>query len=437
MNPVDFDPQELDSILRSYIETSRQTPLVLEVFNDYIQYFLFMREGQLYWAGIRGEKGFEGVTIRRFLQMLKRTQYPRLVVYSLDLILYHSLLIYLQKKPELKISSTLVDLDDLLDKTEKDYGNALITANQPGNLIMLRYREGIPVACFQGLHLGKNTESSIREDFLVKVYTMSARSHFEINLYTDMIVSHSEDARPIPAEHFGTISSFFLSDPPKLIVKLKNRPLKTYSFTGKQLTVGRLQENDIVIDNLSVSRQHAVIISSSSGYLIRDLSSKNGTFLNGDRIDSAALKNGDSITIGKYQIAFQIPTGEESSQGGMDQTVIIPGFRPAEGGVEKFNVDFAASREESGRLFRRSNNEEIPLAGEKTTIGKKKDCDIRLMGLFAPNVKVEIDRCGDDYVIHKTSGKSNVQINGEQMEEKILEEEDLIAIGSDEFIFKR
>lgn len=436
LNPSDFDPDQFDPILRRFIAASSTTPVILEVFNDYSQSLLFIRDGQLYWAGTRGPEGFENISIRNFFKVLYRTQFPKLVVYEVNLLLYHSLLIYLQKKPDLKVSSGLVDLDDLLDRTEAEHVNALVTALQPGNLVMLRYKDGRPAACYHGFN-SKKSEVNRREEFLVKVYTMSAHAVFEINLFSDLVVTHAEDAKTVPGDYSGSVASYFMSQPPKLIVKLKNRPLKTYSFTGKQLTIGRLPDNDIIIDNLSVSRKHAVIHSWKSGYHIKDLGSKNSTFLNGDKVDTAELKNGDVISIGKYQISFVIESCESAPADNMDQTIIIPNFRPREKAADgPGGVTAAEKKNTIPRLYRRSDHEEFPLDGERIVIGKGKDNDIRLGGLFAPNVTVEIQKSGEDYILQKTDGRKPISINGEDLCEKVLEEEDLIAIGSEEFVFK-
>jgi pSer/pThr/pTyr-binding forkhead associated (FHA) protein len=354
------------------------------------------------------------------------------IVYSVNLLLFHSLIVYLQTKPELKVSSTLVDLDELLDRIESENRNALVTALQPGNLVMLRYKEGAPAACYHGLSTGMAGETSRREDFLVKVYTMATRAPFEIRIFTELVVKHSEDARQIPDDYEGSVTSFFLSQPPKLIVKLKNRPLKTYNFTGKQITIGRLPENDIVIDNLSVSRKHAVIHSVRSGYVVRDLGSKNGTLLNGEKVENGELQGGDTITIGKYEIAFQVTTGEEGPSDTLDQTVIIPRFHGGNGTKKEESV---IEKVTFPRLYRRSEQEEYPIEGDSLVIGKSKESDIRLKGLFAPRVKVNIHRDGPDWIM-ETDGSRSVRVNGEKMEEKVLQEEDLIAIGSEEFVFK-
>lgn len=433
VDPTDYDSDRFESVLRKYLGDKSGDPVVVEIFNDHIQYLTFIRDGQIYWCCVSDPDGFTGLPVRECFSSLRRTQFPKVIVYSVNLLLFHSLIVFLQTKPELKVSSTLVDLDELLDRIESEKRSALVSALQPGNLVMLRYKDGVPAACYHGLSTGVTGETTRREDFLVKVYTMATRTPFEIRIYTDLVVTHSEDARKIPDDYEGPVASYFLSQPPKLIVKLKKRPLKTYNFTGKQITVGRLPGNDIVIDNLSVSRKHAVIHSVRSGYVVRDLGSKNGTLLNGEKVESGELKGGDTITIGKYEIAFQVTTGEEGPGDTLDQTVIIPRFH-SENGTKK-EAAVIKENETIPRLYRRSEQEEYPIEGESLVIGRGRESDIRLKGLFAPRVKVNIHKSGPDWIL-EADGKRVVRVNGEKLEEKVLQEEDLIAIGSEEFVFK-
>ncbi len=294
----------------------------------------------------------------------------------------------------------------------------------------VRFQAGKAIACYS-LRSEKGPAPTAREDFLVKVFTITAKRPLEINMFTDLDVTHAEDVRSIPSDFTGSISSFYLSQPPHLVVRLKGRPLKTYPFTGSEISIGRLPENDIVIDNLSVSRKHAVIASRGSEYVLSDLASKNGTLLNYRPATEAKLADGDVITIGKYEILFQIPTLEASHPEDLDQTVIIPRFRRRAEGVPPKQCAAAPPR-----LFRKSAMEEYPLDKECVRIGRGKDSDIRLSGLFGPRVTIEVVRRGSEYVLQKTGGRHKVTINGEEMEEKTLEGEDLIAIGSEEFVFK-
>ncbi|ORW01582.1 FHA domain-containing protein [Mycobacterium kubicae] len=68
-------------------------------------------------------------------------------------------------------------------------------------------------------------------------------------------------------------------------------------------TVGRSSTNDIVLDDGLVSRVHAILVSTSAGVEIRDINSRNGTFVNGSRVGRALLRNGDIVTIGNTAFA--------------------------------------------------------------------------------------------------------------------------------------
>ena len=74
---------------------------------------------------------------------------------------------------------------------------------------------------------------------------------------------------------------------------------------GERTTVGRSPDCDIFLDDVTVSRKHAVLVHKDDGYFIEDQGSLNGTFLNRRRIESAErLENGDELQIGKYKLSF-------------------------------------------------------------------------------------------------------------------------------------
>jgi pSer/pThr/pTyr-binding forkhead associated (FHA) protein len=78
-------------------------------------------------------------------------------------------------------------------------------------------------------------------------------------------------------------------------------------------TAGRHPESDIFLDDVTVSRRHAEFVREGSGFVVRDVGSLNGTYLNRERIDAAGLAGGDEVQIGKYRLVFLTgPRGSEA-----------------------------------------------------------------------------------------------------------------------------
>ena len=88
----------------------------------------------------------------------------------------------------------------------------------------------------------------------------------------------------------------------KVFLKFKGEIQMTYQFEKDEITIGRDRGNDIFIDNLGVSNDHARIVKSENRYYIEDLDSTNGTILNDQKIIRQFLNNEDIITISKHDL---------------------------------------------------------------------------------------------------------------------------------------
>jgi hypothetical protein len=79
---------------------------------------------------------------------------------------------------------------------------------------------------------------------------------------------------------------------------------ETFSLDGDRLTVGRRPDSDIFLDDVTVSRDHAIVVRRGSEFFLDDCGSLNGTYVNRRRIESHRLTDGDELQIGKYKLAF-------------------------------------------------------------------------------------------------------------------------------------
>src|SRR5947208_10438288 len=97
----------------------------------------------------------------------------------------------------------------------------------------------------------------------------------------------------------------------KLVVSLDNVVIKEFRITKERTTLGRRPYNDIVIDNLAVSGEHAVLTAAQSDVFIEDLNSTNGTYINGKAVKKQLLSNNDVVEVGKYRIKFLAEDAED------------------------------------------------------------------------------------------------------------------------------
>ena len=147
---------------------------------------------------------------------------------------------------------------------------------------------------------------------------------------------------------------------PKMIVSIDGVVIKEVQLSKDRTSLGRRPYNDIVIDNLAVSGEHAVLQMLGNDVFIEDLNSTNGTYINGKAIKKQMLAHADVVEIGKYKISFVA----ENSAMAEKPSATIGADASSAGTVPP--VSAAAVRVMSGAAAGR----EVPLIKVVTTIGK-------------------------------------------------------------------
>ncbi|MDO9032344.1 MAG: FHA domain-containing protein [Hydrogenophaga sp.] len=179
---------------------------------------------------------------------------------------------------------------------------------------------------------------------------------------------------------------------PKMIVSIDGVVIKEVQLTKDRTTLGRRPYNDIVIDNLAVSGEHAVMQMSGAQVFLEDLNSTNGTYVNGKAIKKQQLQNGDTVEIGKYKIKY-VHDGAADS---FEKTMVINSGAVVGAAEAAAPVGNAAIRVMSGAAAGR----EVPLVKVVTTIGK-------------PGVAVAaITRRPHGYVVALVEGAIKPTVNG-------------------------
>ena len=115
----------------------------------------------------------------------------------------------------------------------------------------------------------------------------------------------------------------------KLVLSMETTMLKEIPLIKERTTIGRKPHNDIQIDNLAISGEHAVVITILNDSFLEDLGSTNGTFVNGQPVKKHFLKN-DTIELGKYRLKYVAELPQQTSNADFEKTMILrPGAKPA------------------------------------------------------------------------------------------------------------
>jgi pSer/pThr/pTyr-binding forkhead associated (FHA) protein len=238
----------------------------------------------------------------------------------------------------------------------------------------------------------------------------------------------------------------------KLILKFRDATLQEIPVTKATVTIGRVDKNDIKIENLAVSRQHARIIQDGDRYTLEDLNSLNGTFVNEKRVMKCILRNGDEILVGKHTLVFideeekPIEMRKDIDISLAEKTVMLDTKKQRElvselvspPGEAKPTIQEKPSELEGGIsiISGGAGQRDIQLTRRLTIGGKGDGADIKLKGLFVGKIAFIISKRPNGFFITHSEGRSMTRVNGVEIEgQRELMDGDIIDIGSTKLQF--
>lgn len=212
----------------------------------------------------------------------------------------------------------------------------------------------------------------------------------------------------------------------KLLVKLDGQGSRSIDLMTDGFTIGRKGDNDLSIDDPTVSSRHAKIVRVQSVYFLEDLKSTNGTAVNGRPVDRAQLHDADVITIGKHRLIFQdnVPSVSaaacSSSDVDFDQTMAITGKHVVAAPSTTAKVVITSGK--TDRL-------EYHLTKASSLIGSQEGAAIHLTGWFAPKAAALISNRGSVFTVSPSEGAKRLLVNGAAVgAPQVLKDGDVIEV---------
>ena len=241
----------------------------------------------------------------------------------------------------------------------------------------------------------------------------------------------------------------------KLSLTFQERVLREIVPTGGVITIGRQPDNVLCIDNPAVSGHHAKIYWEADCYVVEDLESFNGTFVNNERIAKIGLRDGDVVLIGKHTVHFRseanehIPSAwsriddravrwqrlvEENQPPQLDRTMGLDTRRvremlgqkrspvSAQTAVQTLGLTATFSARTGERrigtltvVAGRTDRQQYLLLSKLVVIGRSQMATVRLRRWFAPKTAASIHHREDGYFLVAAGRKTKIRINGTEM----------------------
>lgn len=403
--------------------------------DDNISNYLFLSEGKVFTAGRSENNELTPILVRDFFNFYSQINNPQLSFYTTDEILLYCLTVVFQHTPTIQATTDIVDAEEVLAKLEEKKGDAVLSVEEEDKISLILCRDGKPTDLYFVEPSEALGEESIMDKLLVFVYSKAHKKPLEINLYQDIIIKPASDSGFPNLEIEGDILSYYTKPRPEIILKVGEDILGRYIIKSEALSIGRISSNDVVINNLSVSRRHALVKEEDSKFFVEDLNSVNGTFVNGVRITKKQLYDGDEIYIGNHKLIFNAPEAKAVKEGEsltMEKKTVL--------------IDTTAFQKYQEAIETKTDSPKLLMPGKKPLyltkdifiIGSGQDADLKLEGMFVGDIHAKIvkEKVGS-YSLQHIYPKGLTRVNGSKIDKHMLKDGDEIQISKYRLIFNK
>jgi len=229
---------------------------------------------------------------------------------------------------------------------------------------------------------------------------------------------------------------------PKIVIVSQVDGYRVFDLNEERTIIGRGEDSDLMLPNISVSRHHAQVVFHDGVASIEDLGSSNGTMVNGKSVKDATLSSGDEIVLGKFQMVYLGDASDDRFYNGRYLEYMLKYDAAPSRGVD--DSTFSISPEQ----LRRQQEEAHKMRSAKLVLLKNPtrfwhpedrgltmgdEGMVKVEGMFTGGVVAEISWNGKAHVIHKQGRLIKVQVNEQSVAEQVLRRGDRIRVANTGF----
>jgi pSer/pThr/pTyr-binding forkhead associated (FHA) protein len=379
---------------------------------------LFILQDDLYAAVELKGNAFSPLPFTDYFTEMSQAQ-GAIHLYVTNPIFFKALLVLAQKKPNIVATTDILNVEALLNQVQKKKREAILLLKKEDEMNLFYFRGGkLSESYFQEAD-EVTKEGSLQEQLLIYTYSTDESNPLEIQLFYDLDVSPAADVDDA-LEALGEGVERQLASRPRLILKENKTGAPIEKVLNKGIfTLGRDLRSDWAIKDPMVSREHAIIKEDQDGFYIEDRGSRNGTFVNKEKILRKKLADQDEIRIGSAAFLFcekEEPT--DSKMPASSASEAAPDAPPQEeNGVWALEI---LTGKEVGRL--------LELSPKRLSIGRGKT-DVVVNDPKVSRHHADLEWSEKGFILIDLKSTNGIFVNDQKIEKKLLSADDVITVG--------
>ena len=378
---------------------------------------LFILQDDLYAAVQLNENTFSPLSFTDYFTKMSQAQ-GAIHLYLTNPIFFKALLVLTQKKPNIVATTDILNIEALLDQIQKKKKEAILLLKKNEEMNLFYFRAGKLSEGYFQLPDTVAKEGSLQEQLLVYTYSSDESEPMEIQLFYDLEVFPAADVDDA-LEALGEGVERQLASRPRLLLKQETGERVEKVLNKGIFTLGRDLRSDWSIKDPMVSREHALIKEDQDGFYIEDRGSRNGTFVNKEKITRKKLSDRDEIRIGSASFLFSEKEGQASPQetpSAVTEEIPSP---PAKEETGAWALEVLSGKE-VGHV--------LELSPKRLSIGRGKT-DVIVNDPKVSRHHADLEWSEKGFVLIDLKSTNGIFVNDQKVDKKLLSANDVITVG--------
>lgn len=382
-------------------------------------HFLFFHQGKVHSAGALEEDRFSMKTVPEIFGTLAASKSVDFCHTDAAILLCTAVLF--RKAPSAQIPAGLLNSEELLYAIRETGKDAVLVVRNGDARTLVFCKGGEPAALYAADGEPFPGLSTVADQI---VGYLKDRKGCHLDLYDEIKLKPAADAGQPLESYLAVAPKGKEAVLPSLIVRLGDRVAFRFPVTADESLIGRGEDADLPLDNVSISRRHALLRRRGSTLVVEDLGSDNGIVFKGQKVPRADLNPGDELSIGKYTLIY--PRYAAQAEG------IAAGVPRAASAALRGEETMMMSSSKTPPAIFEHRGQKFRMGGLVFNIGKADDAHLRIAGLFVAGIHVRIlrDPVGG-HILQHVGGFRKVLVNGVAVKSASLKDGDEIAIAGE------